>query len=85
MPKAPPEPTLDDLITRAETAQLYGVAEPTISAWLYRRDPRLPQAIRIGHNYLRFRRGDVLERIRALAEGNVILIAVPSTSQRGRR
>jgi len=70
-----PVPSDDDLITRSETAQLYGVKEPTVSSWLYRRDPRLPRAIRIGRNYLRWRRGDVLETIRALASGNLVVMA----------
>lgn len=71
MPKQPPKPSADDLITRDEVARMYGVQTPTISAWLYRRDGRLPAPIRVGRNYLRWRRGDVLARLRALCSENV--------------
>jgi predicted DNA-binding transcriptional regulator AlpA len=70
-----PDPTPRDgseLLTIAETAALYGVAPPTISAWLYRGDARLPSPIRYGRNYVRFRRSDVLARIDAIAEGTLV-------------
>ena len=75
MASEPPAPSDDDLITRAHIAQLYGVKEPTVSSWLYRGDPRLPPPIRIGRNYLRWRRGDVIARMRAIAAGNLLVIA----------
>lgn len=72
----PPAPSDDDLITRAQVAQLFGVKESTVSTWLCRGDPRLPPHIRVGHNYLRWRRGDVIARMRAIAAGNVVVMAM---------
>jgi predicted DNA-binding transcriptional regulator AlpA len=60
----------DRLMSISETAGLYGVEDATISAWLQRQDPRLPRPIRFGR-YVRFRRRDVLDRIAAIADGNV--------------
>jgi len=66
--------TDDDLIARAEVAKIFAVAEGTVSAWMVRKDPRIPPPVIRGKNFTRWRRGDVLERVRAISSSNVVVI-----------
>lgn len=50
-------PATPDLLTPDEVAARLGVTRSTVTRW--RRDGLLPEPIRIGQNYVRYRKADI--------------------------
>ena len=62
----------DDMITYAQVARIWDIQTHTARVWVHKGDPRLPPPLKYSKSFVRFRRGDVLERLAALRAGTLL-------------
>lgn len=70
-PSAPDIADPEGLMSIRDYARMLDVTVPTARSWLCRGDARIPQPIRCGRNFVRFRRRDVLALIERMASGEL--------------